>query len=59
MLHIIACFIVALLHKFMNEERNFGMKKKQFSLLEGETNQDLAEFTALHGPPPVFGSSLL
>ena len=43
----------------MNEERNFGMKKTQFSLLEGETNQDLAEFTALHGPPPFFDSSLL
>ena len=52
MLHIIAWFIMALLYEFMNEKRNFGMKKTQFSLLERETNHDLAEFTALHGPPP-------
>ena len=43
----------------MNEERNFEMKKTHFSLLEGETNPDLAEFTVLRGPLPVFDSSLL
>ena len=26
-LHIIACFMMLLLHEFMNEERNFGMTK--------------------------------
>ena len=59
MLHIIACFIMALLYKFMNEEKNFGMEKPQFSLLEGETNHDWVEFTALYGPPTVLDSSLL
>ena len=43
----------------MNEEKNFGMKKTHFSLLEGETNPDLAEFTVLRRPRPVFDSSLL
>ena len=28
-------------------------------LLEGETNQEFAEFTPLRDPPPVFNSSLL
>ena len=37
---------MALLYESMNEEKKIGMKKTQFSLLEGETNQDLAEFTA-------------
>ena len=50
---------MTLLYKFMNEEKNFGMEKPQFSLLEGETNHDWAEFTALYGPPTVFDSSLL
>ena len=49
---------MALLYEFINEEKNFGMKKTH-SLLEGETNQEFAEFTALHGPSPVFDSSLL
>ena len=49
---------MALLFKFMNEERNFGMTKTHI-LLEGKTNQEFAEFTALHGSLPVFDSSLL
>ena len=35
------------------------MTKKPYSLLEGKTNQDFAEFTALHGSPIVFDSFLL
>ena len=47
-----------LLYEFMNEERNFGMKKTQRFITE-LTNQEFAEFIALPGPLPVFNSSLL
>ena len=59
MLHVIACLMMVLLHEFMNKERNFWMKKQTNSLLKGETNQEFAEFTALHGQPPVFDTSPL
>ena len=40
---------MALVFEVMNEERSFGMKKP-YSLLDGETHQEFADFTALHGP---------
>ena len=40
-------------------KRKILERKKPNSLLEGETNQEFVEFTALHRPSPVFNSSLL
>ena len=49
---------MTLLYEFINEKRNFGMKKtRQF--ITQQTDQEFAEFTTLRGPPPVFESSLL
>ena len=50
---------MALLYELINEERNFGMTKTLYSLFEGETNQEFAEFTDLLGSQPVFDNSLL
>ena len=47
---------MALLYKFMNEESNFGMKKDN-NLLEGNTSdQQFADFSALHHRSIVFDS---
>ena len=39
--------------------REIFERQKPYSLLEGETDQEFAEFTALHESPPVFDSFLL
>ena len=58
-LHIIACFIMSLLNEFMNEDRVISGKRRPKSSLAGNTDQEVANFTAFQGPSIVFDSSLM
>ena len=51
--------MIGLLYEFINKESNFGMKKTQYGLLEGNIDQEFAKLIALHGPSIVFDNSLL